>query len=141
MTKQRKLNSFLSYLLAVLLLAAMLLTAVSCDKTNEAPESDVPTEDLPAVSFTFEVVFEDKTTKSYNITTQKRTIGEVLVDEGLIDGEEGPYGLYVKTVCGETHVYEEDGKYWAFYINGEYGMTGVDKTNVEDGATYSFKAE
>ena len=141
MTKQRKLNSFLSSILAVLLLAAMLLTAVSCDKNNNVPDGDMPPEDVPSVSFTFEVVFEDKATKSYNITTKKATVGEALVDEGLIEGEDGEYGLYVKTVCGETHVYEEDGKYWAFYINGEYGMTGVDKTYVEEGATYCFKAE
>ena len=139
MTKQRKKISFLSCLLAVLLLAAMLLTAVSCDKADPKTDDDNATDS--SVSFTFEVVFADGSTKSYDITTEKRTVGEALIDEGLIAGEEGTYGLYVKTVCGETYDYEEDGKYWAFYINGEYGMTGVDKTDVEDGAIYSFKVE
>ena len=59
----------------------------------------------------------------------------------MIAGEDAEYGLYVKTVNGITAEYEVDGTYWAFYINGEYGMTGVDQTAVEEGASYSFKVE
>ena len=59
----------------------------------------------------------------------------------MIAGEDGDYGLYVKTVNGETVDYDKDGKYWAFYINGEYGMTGVDATDIVEGDSYAFKAE
>ncbi len=48
---------------------------------------------------------------------------------------------YVKTVNGITADYDTDGTYWAFYVNGEYAMTGVDSTPVEDGAVYAFKVE
>ena len=48
---------------------------------------------------------------------------------------------YVKTVNGITADYDTDGTYWAFYVNGEYAMTGVDSTPVEDGAVYTFKVE
>lgn len=37
--------------------------------------------------------------------------------------------------------YDTDGAYWAFYINGEYAMTGVDATSIEAGASYTLKAE
>ena len=49
--------------------------------------------------------------------------------------------LYVKVVNGITADYEVDQTYWAFYINGEMAMTGVDATDVEDGVVYSFKVE
>ena len=50
-----------------------------------------------------------------------------------------------KEVCeyllanGITAEYEVDGTYWAFYIGDDYGMTGVDMTDIEPGATYAFK--
>ena len=60
---------------------------------------------------------------------------------GLIAGEDSDYGLYVKTVNGVTVDYDTDGKYWAFYVDGEYAATGVDSTDITAGATYTFKAE
>lgn len=75
------------------------------------------------------------------IHTDKENVGEALLELGVIAGEESEYGLYVKTVNGETLDYDTDGKYWAFYINDEYAMTGVDATEVTDGDSYAFKAE
>ena len=49
--------------------------------------------------------------------------------------------VHPTTVNGITLDWEKDGKYWAFYINGEYAMTGVDSTDAEDGAVYTFKPE
>ena len=60
---------------------------------------------------------------------------------GLGAGEDSEYGLYVKTVNGVTVDYDQDGKYWAFYVDGEYAATGVDSTDITAGATYTFKAE
>ena len=75
----------------------------------------------------------------FEIHTDKKTVGEALLEVKLIEGEDGPYGLYVKKVNGITADYDVDQTYWAFYINGEVAMTGVDVTDVEGGATYSFK--
>ena len=88
-----------------------------------------------------EVVDLDGNTETFSITTTEQYVGAALQAEGLIQGEDGPYGLYVKTVNGITYEYETDGCYWAFYINGEYGMSGVDITDIVDGACYAFKAE
>ena len=46
----------------------------------------------------------------------------------------------VDTVDGQRYDYNEDGAYWAFNINGEYAMTGVDTTPIKDGEVYSFVA-
>ena len=59
----------------------------------------------------------------------------------LIDGEVGEFGLYVKTVNGITADYDKDGKYWAFYINGEYAQPGVDSIEITEGDSYSFQVE
>ena len=61
--------------------------------------------------------------------------------EGIIEGEDGPYGLYVKTVNGITLDYDKDGLYWAFYENDEYALTGVDLTKITEGQTYAFRPQ
>ena len=47
----------------------------------------------------------------------------------------------MKTVNGITADYETDGTYWAFYIDGEYAMTGVDATEINEEAVYTFVVE
>jgi hypothetical protein len=77
----------------------------------------------------------------FEIHTDKKTVGEALFENKLIDGSQGQYGLYIKTVNGITVDYDVDKKYWAFYINGEYATSGVDTTDITDGATYTLKVE
>ena len=76
---------------------------------------------------------------TFTIKTDKETVGEALVEHGLISGDEGAYGLYVKVVNGITADYDVDQSYWAFNINGEYAMTGVDVTEITEGATYQLE--
>ena len=133
MNRTRKFYRILSLVLLISLIAAMAISFVACDKQNDGDEEVVKT-------FTFVAKFVDGTSKTYTVETTKKTVGEALIDEGLIAGEDGPYGLYVKTVDGVTLDYDTDGMYWAFYANGQYATAGVDKTDIVDGATYSFEA-
>ena len=94
-----------------------------------------------ATVFGFTVVDKDGKETKFEIHTDKTTVGEALLEVELIEGEEGPYGLYVKTVAGITLDYDTDGMYWSFYINDAYAMTGVDVTQITQGETYMFKAE
>ena len=57
----------------------------------------------------------------------------------VADGAE--IGEGSKTFNGMTADYDKDGVYWAFYIDGEYAMTGVVATNITDGAQYAFRME
>lgn len=93
------------------------------------------------VSFSLEVTYLDGDSESFTISTDKKTVGEALVELDFIDGEQTDLGLYVKEVNGVTVDFDKDGKYWAFYIDGEYAMTGVDATDIEAGCSYAFKAE
>ena len=91
--------------------------------------------------FTLTVTDTEGAESSFTIHTDKENVGDALTEIGIIAGEEGDYGLYVKTVIGVTADYDVDQTYWAFYINGEYASTGVDATPVTAGDTYSFKVE
>ena len=154
-------SKWLSFILCVALIAAIALTAMGCDtaKNPETPATDgstavtdeagsvieTPNPDAPVVKgegetvFYFNVVDKDGKVDKFEIHTDKTIVGEALLELGLIEGEEGAYGLYVKVVNGITADYETDGTYWAFYEGDDYAMTGVDLTEIQAGATYAFK--
>ena len=156
---KKKFSKLFSQIISLMLIAAVSLTLVSCAK--EEPETPKVSSETSSVSetvsnstssdefnvgqgitqFIFKAILLDGTEKSYTVNTDKETVGEALIDVGLISGTDGDFGLYVDTVCGEYHKWEDDGKYWALYIDGEYAMTGVDSTAIEEGKTYTLKAE
>lgn len=145
MTQPKKL---LSLMLCLVLIAATALMATACNDIFkdffQKEETTTPQEtEVPALkkSFTFIVVDKDGKETSFSISTDKTTVGDALLEKGLIEGEDGAYGLYVKKVNGILADYDVDKTYWAFYINGEYAMSGVDATEIVEGATYSFKVE
>ncbi len=150
MTMKSFKKSFLAVLLVVLI-AAMALFAVGCSENENTgvTESPVATTVTNAVTvlgegskaFDFTVTDFDGKETAFRINTDKETVGEALIELGLLEGDEGPYGLYVKAVNGITADYDKDGKYWAFYINGEYAISGVDTTKIEEGKGYAFKVE
>ena len=91
--------------------------------------------------FDFTVVDQDGNEIACEIHTDKKTVGDALQELGLLAGEEGPYGLYVKTVNGITVDYNKDGKYWAFYVGDKYSSSSVDATSITAGESYTFKVE
>ena len=151
--KNNRLLKSLSLILCIVLIAAMALFASGCggdketDKESGTPSASTVQKTETQVlgegdtAFNFVVVDGDKKETKFEINTDKKTVGDALIELDLIEGEDGDYGLYVKTVNGITVDYDKDGKYWAFYVNGEYAMSGVDSTVIEAGATYSFKVE
>ena len=157
----------LSFILCIALIAAIALTALGCTGTNppESPDTqtttatdtavaDTPTEadtsdrttdpNAPTVKgegatvFYFHVVDKDGGETKFEIHTDKTTVGEALLELGLIEGEEGPYGLYVKRVNGMLADYDVDGTYWALYKDGAYATSGVDTTKIADGEHYEL---
>ena len=92
-------------------------------------------------AFVFIAVDLDGNSTHYMIKTDKETVGEALLENGLIAGDDSEYGLYVKTVNGITLDYDKDGKYWAFYEENAYANQGVDQTPITEGRVYTFKPE
>lgn len=149
MNKTRLLKS-LSLILCCVLIAAMALFATGCEADNNDINADVnvgqTSGDVTVMGegetvFDFSVVDKDGNETKFEIHTDKTVVGEALLELGLIAGDNGDFGLYVKTVNGITADYDANQTYWAFYINGEYAMTGVDKTDIVPGDSYAFKVE
>ena len=133
-------------ILTMLLIMTMAVSVIACGKKEEVSTETTVYEDGAVIgegskSFEFTVVNMAGEEATFEVKTDEDTVGAALLENNVIAGEDGDYGLYVKTVNGETVDYDKYGKYWAFYINGEYGMTGVDSTDIVDGDSYAFKAE
>ena len=76
---------------------------------------------------------------TFTINTDKKTVGEALLEHKLIEGEQGDYGLYIKSVNGIVADYDADKTYWAFYEGEEYAAASVDATNITEGVTYKLE--
>lgn len=138
--------------LLVVLIAVMALIIAGC--TNNSQDEPTTTEPVQTTgqssaivkgegenAFVFIAVDLDGNSTHYMIKTDKETVGEALVENGLIAGDDSEYGLYVKTVNGITLDYDKDGKYWAFYEENAYANQGVDNTPIKEGGVYTFKPE
>jgi hypothetical protein len=146
--KQTNAKKLLSFILCMVLIAAMALIASGCNAnkndpahTTEQPKVEATKLGEGQTTFNFTVVDKDGNETKFEIKTDKTLVGEALQELNLIEGEPGAYGLYVKKVNGITADYDVDKTYWAFYVNGEYAVSGVDTTTIEAGATYTFKVE
>lgn len=115
--------------------------AVEVTEPDETKEEFSVKQESKEKTIAFEVTELDGTKKEFSVKYENESsVGEVLVGAGLISGSDSQYGLKVDTVNGQKYDYNKDGAYWAFYINGEYAMTGVDSTPIKDGEVYSFVA-
>ena len=81
----------------------------------------------------------DDESVTFTIKTDEATVGAALIEHDLVDGEQGDYGLYIKSVNGITADYDKDKAYWAFYVDGEYATSGVDTTEIDEKAEYSLE--
>ena len=130
--------------LSVILAVSMLLCLAACAEqggSGDLWDSAAYHEDTElgtgAKTVTVEVKVEDHSV-TFTVHTDKDTVGAALLEHELIDGDEGAYGMYVKKVNGILADYDADKSYWAFYINGEYAMTGIDATDIDADALYQL---
>ena len=79
-----------------------------------------------------QVVHGDQSTKDFTCQTDADTLGEVLVEEKLAQGEEGPTGLFVTVVDGEE-AQDSLRQWWCVTKDGEMLNTGVSSTPIADG--------
>ena len=80
---------------------------------------------------------EDKSVV-FTVKTDEEYLGDALLEHELIDGEEGPFGLYVKKVNGITADYDTDKAYWKLVKDGEACAYGVDSAKINDGDSYEL---
>ena len=134
-------------ILTGLMIAVLAVGLTGCQKKDEAAVVTTSVYEDGAVLgegenvFPLTVVNTAGEETNLEIHTDKEIVGEALTELDVIAGEDGDFGLYIKSVNGEFVDYDADGKYWAFYINGEYAMTGIDQTTITEGDAYTLKVE
>ena len=119
------------WIIAAVLALALLVTGMVALYLKFRPQTTAGEK-----QFTVTVVHKDGTEKEFTYDTDEEYLGTVLQAAGLIEGEEGPYGLMISAVDGELADWNVDQGYWALYIGEEYATTGIDTTPIQDGASY-----
>lgn len=85
-----------------------------------------------------EIVHSDKTVRTVDISTDAEYLGQALVEKDLVEGTESATGLFMVTVDGETADWDKYKQFWGLYQDGEFLMTGVDKTPIKDGDKFEI---
>ena len=88
-------------------------------------------------AITVDVTHKDGTTNTFEIKTDAEFLRGAMEQQGILAGEAGQYGLYVKTVDGET-VDEANQEWWGYTKSGEQVNYGVDSCPIADGDHYEF---
>ena len=126
-------NRALAVILALICVFSTALSLVSCSNDGDKVEG----EGTP-ITITLEVVGPDGSSKEHTVNTDSsKNLRQALEGAGLISGEEGAYGLYVKVVDGITADYDIDGSWWSLTKEGEL-CSGVDSTPIADGDKFEF---
>lgn len=129
-------------LVVVILMMSSVLAACGKSSKGDDPWSNATyTKDKEfgngSTSFQVEVVVNDHSV-TFTLNTDKKTVGDALLEHNLISGDVEEYGLYVKVVNGITADYNVNQYYWAFNKNGEMMMVGVDGEEVTAGSHYEL---
>ena len=117
-------------MISLLLVLVMLFALAACGKKTDAPAE--------AVTFTVIVTDLEGNETTFAYTSNAASVGDALVAEGLVVGHEASYGLYIDAVNGIAADWDNDQTYWAFYINGEYAITGIGDTPITADTTYGL---
>ena len=130
-------------ILPILLALLLLVTLVACADVEKTGvwENATYTADKTFGNGSKTVQVEVKAEEqsiTFTIKTDANTLGEALLEHELIAGEQGAFGLYIKTVNGILADYDVDQTYWSFTKNGEMMLVGVDGATIADGEHYEL---
>jgi fermentation-respiration switch protein FrsA (DUF1100 family) len=140
--KNKKLILAIIAVVAVIAVAAGMFAIWYFNRPTPDPVGPVETtpegETIYAKTITVEVVHGDGSSKTFTYHTNEGYLGAILAAEGLIQGNDGPYGLEVHTVDGEKADWSVNQSYWALYVGEDYATTGADSTPVNDGDHFKW---
>ena len=89
-------------------------------------------------TITVTVVHKDGSEKVFACATEEEYLGAVLVNENIVVGAYGEFGLYFDTADGEKADWNVDNGWWQVFVGEEAAMVGSDQIPVTDGGTYSL---
>ncbi|MEG2660088.1 MAG: DUF4430 domain-containing protein [Oscillospiraceae bacterium] len=84
-----------------------------------------------------QVMFADKSTKDFDIKTNAEFLGDALLDEKIVEGDMGQYGLFITKVDGVAANAAKN-EWWCITKAGEQVNTGADTTPIADGDTFEL---
>jgi len=90
-----------------------------------------------AKSILVQVVHKDGSSRDFPLHTDQEYLGGALVEGGVVEDNQGAYGLYILTADGET-ADEAAQEWWKLTRDGEMVNTGADATPVADGEHYEL---
>ena len=97
----------------------------------------IPKGQTGATEITVTVVHADQSSKDFVYQTDEAYLGAVIEAEGLVEGTDGDYGLFITSVDGET---ADDSKeqWWCITKGGESVNTSADQTPIENGDQFEL---
>ena len=125
-TKNQKPIIIAAIVFVVLIVAGLIIWKATAPQGTEGEKA-----------YTFTVIDAEGKKTVHELTTDEEMLGDALLAEGLIEGDEGEYGLYVKTVGGIT-ADEANQEWWCLTKGGEDVFTGADTTPIADGDAYEL---
>ena len=130
----------LTLILIALLTLFSLIACADVDKTGawETATYDRDTELGEGAKTVIVKVIAEEQELTFTIHTDKETLADALLEHKLVDGEDGPYGLYIKKVNGIVADYDTDQTYWSLSKSGTDMMVGADGAEIADGEQYEL---
>lgn len=124
--KDKKPIILAAYVLGLLLLAAGVLLAVFPPKVTQG-----------AKTITVTVLDEEETATTLTLHSDAEFLRGALEEKALIQGSEGPFGLFVTSV---NNIVADESKqqWWCFTKEGEALFTGVDEIPISDGDAFEI---
>ncbi len=127
MSKSKK--TLIAVAILLVLVAAVALIWHFANPANDANSADK--------TISVVVTHADGKKADFSIATNEEFLRGALEQEKLVSGDESEYGLFVKTVDGET-ADDANQEWWCITKGGEMLNTGVDDTPIADGETYEL---
>ena len=124
--------------LGILYLPGLLTAINNRQNSGENLNGMTPDAMLKEKSITVDVFAADGSHTSHQLKTSANTLGAVLMESGLAEGEMASYGLFIHTVNGIT-ANEANQEWWCITKGGgEPVMSGADSTPIADQEKYEL---
>ena len=89
-------------------------------------------------TITVTVVHKDGSEKVFTCHTDEEYLGKVLVNENIVVGSYGEFGLYFDTADGEKADWNVDNGWWQVFVGEESAMVGADQLPIANGDTFKL---
>ena len=75
--------------------------------------------------------------ETHSIETDLKYLGDALLENGLIKGEEGQYGLFITEVAGILADSSKE-EWWCLLVNGESAEVGISSVKIIENDKYEL---